>query len=288
MKKLVNAKEILQKAHKNGYAVPHININNLEWVKVILTTCQKMNSPVILGISEGALKYMGGVKTVFNLVTNLMNFLKITIPVVLHVDHGTVETCLAAIKTGFTSVMYDGSHESFEVNLKNTKKVIAAASKKDVSVEAEVGSIGGEEDGVIGLGEIASEEEALKMKEAGVTMLAAGIGNIHGLYPPNWKSLDFDTLKNLSFVTQLPLVLHGGSGIPTDQIQEAIKLGISKININTELQLANAKGITEFIVSGEVKKGKNYDPRKMYAPGIKLMEETIEMKILEFGSKDKA
>ena len=287
-KNLVNAKEIVKKAYKGKYAVPHININNLEWTKTILLAAQSQNSPVILGTSEGAVKYMGGMKTIYGMVTGLMQDLKITIPVVLHLDHGSFEGCKQALKEGYTSVMYDGSHEDFKTNYKNTKKIVELAKKYNASVEAEVGSIGGEEDGIVGEGEIANPEEAKKMADLGVDFLAAGIGNIHGPYPASWTSLKFDALKNLSKACGIGMVLHGGSGIPKDQIKKAISLGISKININTELQQANAKAIWDYVESGEAKKGKNFDPRKLYAPGSKAMEQTVIEKIKELGSKNKA
>ncbi|WP_434337030.1 class II fructose-1,6-bisphosphate aldolase [Mesomycoplasma conjunctivae] len=286
--KLVNAKEMLEKAFKNGYAIPHININNLEWTKSALLAAQAKQSPIILATSEGALKYMGGLKTVYSLVVNLMDYLEISIPVALHLDHGSFQTCKDAIDVGYTSVMYDGSHEEFEVNLANTKEIVKLAKIKDISVEAEVGSIGGEEDGIVGDGEIADVKEALAMKEAGITMLAAGIGNIHGPYPSTWKSLNFQVVEDIAQTTQLPLVLHGGSGIPLEQVQKAISLGVAKININTELQQANAQAIEKFIESGESKKGKNFDPRKLLAPGNKAMQEIVEQKIEEFGSVNKA
>lgn len=288
IKNLVNAKEIIKKAFENKYAIPHININNLEWTKTILLTAQKMNSPVILGTSEGAVKYMGGFKTIYGMVSGLIEELNITIPVVLHLDHGSFDGVKKALEAGYTSVMYDGSHESFETNYKNTKEVVALAKKYKASVEAEVGSIGGEEDGIIGDGEIADPKEAKMMADLGVDFLAAGIGNIHGPYPESWTSLKFDALADLSKACQIGMVLHGGSGIPQDQIQKAISLGISKINVNTELQQANAAAIWAYVESGEAKKGKNFDPRKLYAPGIKAMEKTVIDKINEFGSFNKA
>lgn len=287
-KNLVNAKEIIKKAYQNKYAVPHININNLEWTKTILLAAQEANSPIILGTSEGAVKYMGGYKTVYGMVTGLMNDLKITIPVVLHLDHGSFEATKIALENGYTSVMYDGSHETFATNYQNAAEVVKLAKKYDASVEVEVGSIGGEEDGIIGQGEIANPEEAKKMADLGIDFLAAGIGNIHGPYPKEWKSLNFDALSNLSQACQIGMVLHGGSGIPQDQIKKAISLGISKININTELQQANAQAIWNYVDSGEAKKGKNFDPRKLYAPGIEAMKKTVLEKIEELGSKNKA
>lgn len=287
-KNLVNAKEIIKKAYKEKYAVPHININNLEWTKIILLTAEKEKSPIILGTSEGAVKYMGGFNTIYGMVTGLIKDLNITVPVVLHLDHGSFEAANKALEAGYTSVMYDGSHESFEKNYENSKKIVEIAKKYNASVEVEVGSIGGEEDGVIGEGEVADPKQAKLMANLGIDFLAAGIGNIHGPYPENWKSLKFDALENLSKACGIGMVLHGGSGIPKDQIQKAISLGISKININTELQQANAKAIWEFVESGEARKGKNFDPRKLLAPGIKAMENTVIEKIEELGSKNKA
>lgn len=286
--KLVNAKKIVADAFKNKYAVPHININNLEWTKTVLLTAQSENSPIILGTSEGAVKYMGGYNTVVGMVNGLISDLKITVPVVLHLDHGSKEGALLALDAGYTSVMYDGSHETFEVNYKNTKDVVELAKKYNASVEAEVGSIGGEEDGIIGDGEIASPDEAIKMTKLGIDFLAAGIGNIHGPYPASWKSLNFDALTSLAKACGIGMVLHGGSGIPSDQIKKSIQNGIAKININTELQISNAHAIWQYVESGEAKKGKNFDPRKLYAPGIKAMEQTVREKIIELGSKNKA
>ncbi|MGL4343308.1 MAG: class II fructose-1,6-bisphosphate aldolase [Metamycoplasmataceae bacterium] len=284
---LVNAKEIVKKAYEGKYAVPHININNLEWTKTVLLAAEEMKSPIILGTSEGAVKYMGGYHVVYGMVTGLIKDLKITVPVVLHLDHGSKEGAIKALEAGYTSVMYDGSHEKFDVNYKNTQEVVELAKKYNASVEAEVGSIGGEEDGIIGEGEIASADEALKMKELGIDFLAAGIGNIHGPYPSTWKTLNFDALKNLSQTVGIGMVLHGGSGIPKKQITKAISLGISKININTELQQSNAAGIKKFVISGEIDKGKNFDPRKLYAPGIEAMRKTVIEKIKELGSENK-
>lgn len=285
---LVNGKQIVKKAFEGKYAVPHININNLEWTKTTLLAAQEEKSPIILGTSEGAVKYMGGYDTVVGMVNGLMKDLKITIPVVLHLDHGSKEGAVLALEAGYTSVMYDGSHETFDVNYENTKEVVALAKKHNASVEAEIGSIGGEEDGIVGNGEIGSPEEAIKMAGLGIDFLAAGIGNIHGPYPKTWKSLNFDALNELSTACGIGMVLHGGSGIPSDQIKKSIKNGIAKININTELQIANAEAIWAYVESGEAKKGKNFDPRKLYAPGIKAMEKTVKEKIKELGSKNKA
>ena len=288
-KNLINAKNLIKDAFANNYAIPHININNLEWTKTILLAAESQKSPVILATSEGAVKYIGGFKTVYGMVVGLIEELKITVPVVLHLDHGSsLESVKQALEAGYTSVMYDGSHESFETNYQNTKIVVDWAKKYNASVEAEVGSIGGEEDGIIGDGEVANPEEAKKMAELGIDFLAAGIGNIHGPYPSSWKSLKFDVLENLSKACGIGMVLHGGSGIPSEQIKKAISLGISKINVNTELQQANAAAIWAYVESGEAKKGKNFDPRKLYAPGIKAMEKTVIEKINEFGSANKA
>ncbi|MFU0908975.1 class II fructose-1,6-bisphosphate aldolase [Mesomycoplasma ovipneumoniae] len=285
---LQNTKAMLEKARKNKYAIPHININNLEWTKAALLGAQAKKSPLIIATSEGALKYMGGLKTVYNLVTNLIESLEITVPVALHLDHGSFETCKKALETGFTSVMYDGSREEFSKNLELTREIVELANSKNATVEAEVGQIGGEEDGIVGNGEIADVDQAYEISKTGITCLAAGIGNIHGVYPSSWKSLDFDVLDKISEKTQLPLVLHGGSGLPKDQIQKAIKLGIAKINVNTELQQANAAAVTDFVVSGKIKEGKNFDPRKLLAPGTKAIQELVEAKIVEFGSQNQA
>ncbi|MDW2911112.1 class II fructose-1,6-bisphosphate aldolase [Mesomycoplasma ovipneumoniae] len=285
---LQNTKAMLEKARKNKYAIPHININNLEWTKAALLGAQAKKSPLIIATSEGALKYMGGLKTVYNLVTNLIEFLEITVPVALHLDHGSFETCKKALETGFTSVMYDGSREEFSKNLELTRQIVELANSKNATVEAEVGQIGGEEDGIVGNGEIADVDQAYEISKTGITCLAAGIGNIHGVYPSSWKSLDFDVLDKISEKTQLPLVLHGGSGLPKDQIQKAIKLGIAKINVNTELQQANAVAVTDFVASGKIKEGKNFDPRKLLAPGTKAIQELVEAKIVEFGSENQA
>lgn len=286
---LVNAKDMLKRAKKGKYAVPHFNINNLEWTKAILTTCQEMNSPVILGVSEGALKYIGGYETVTGLVSGLIKDLKISIPVALHLDHGSFDACVKAIESdGFTSIMFDGSHLPFAENKELTQKLVYLAQSKNMTVEAEVGSIGGEEDGVIGNGEIADIEEAKQLAAEKITVLAAGIGNIHGKYPKNWQGLNFEVLEKLSSETGLGIVLHGGSEIPLDQIQKAISLGVTKININTDLQLANHAAIRKFIISNKDLEDKNYDPRKLYKPGYEAMCNVIKQKILEFGSNDKA
>ncbi|WP_381415395.1 class II fructose-1,6-bisphosphate aldolase [Spiroplasma endosymbiont of Anurida maritima] len=290
-KQLVNAKEIIAKAYKGKYAVGHFNINNLEWAKALLEAGQASNTPLILGVSEGANKYMGGFKTVAGMINGLLEDLKITIPVVLHLDHGqSVESCKNAIDAGFSSVMFDGSHLSFEDNIVKTKEVVAYAKKHNVSVEAEIGSIGGEEDGVIGNGEFGDPKEAKEIVALGIDFLAAGIGNIHGQYPENWKSLNFDVLKNINTAANKGLVLHGGSGIPQDQVKKAITLGISKINVNTELQLAFASATRKYI---EAKKdlpenGKGFDPRKLLNPGFVAIKDTFNELTTWFGSKGKA
>jgi fructose-bisphosphate aldolase class II len=286
---LVSAKEMLIKAHKEGYGVAQININNLEWTKTVLQTVNELKSPVILGVSEGAAKYMGGFKTVMAMVRELDAFYNVTVPVAVHLDHGTYEGSFKALEAGFTSIMFDGSHYDFEENLAKTKEVVAACHAKGVSVEAEVGSIGGEEDGVIGMGEIADPEECRKIAETGVDMFAAGIGNIHGTYPENWQGLNFDVLKQVQEVTGgIPLVLHGGTGIPAEQVKKAISLGVSKINVNTELQLAFAAATREYIEAGKDLKGKGFDPRKLLAPGCDAMKRVVTEKVEMFGSKNKA
>jgi fructose-bisphosphate aldolase class II len=286
---LVSAKEMLIKAHKEGYGVAQININNLEWTKTVLQTVNELKSPVILGVSEGAAKYMGGFKTVMAMVRELDAFYNVTVPVAVHLDHGTYEGSFKALEAGFTSIMFDGSHYDFEENLAKTKEVVAACHAKGVSVEAEVGSIGGEEDGVIGEGEIADPEECRKIAETGVDMFAAGIGNIHGKYPANWKGLNFEVLKQVQEVTGgIPLVLHGGTGIPADQVKKAISLGVSKINVNTELQLAFAEATRKYIEAGKDLEGKGFDPRKLLAPGVEAMKKVVTDKVEMFGSKNKA
>lgn len=286
--KLINAKEMIAKAYKNKYAIPHININNLEWTKSILIVAQELKSPIILGASEGAIKYMGGYNVVSNMVQGLIKDLTITIPVVLHLDHGTYEGCLKAIDAGFSSIMFDGSKLNFDENYSKTSELVKIAHSKGVSIEAEVGEIGGEEDGIVGQGELASPEHAKKMSELGIDMLAAGIGNIHGKYPTEWKSLNFTRLCELKEASSVGLVLHGGSGIPKDQIQKAISLGIAKINVNTELQLSFHNALREFIKSDKDLQGKNYDPRKLLANSIEAIKQTVREKILEFNSNNKA
>lgn len=286
---LVSAKDMLIKAHKEGYGVAQININNLEWTKVVLQTVNELKSPVILGVSEGAAKYMGGYKTVMALVRALDEFYNVTVPVAVHLDHGTYKGSFEALEAGFTSIMFDGSHYDFEENLAKTKEVVAACHAKGVSVEAEVGSIGGEEDGVVGMGEIADPEECRLIAETGVDMFAAGIGNIHGKYPANWKGLDFKVLKKVQEVTGgIPLVLHGGTGIPADQVKKAISLGVSKINVNTELQLEFAAATRKYIEAGKDLEAKGFDPRKLLAPGCEAMKKVVTDKIEMFGSKNKA
>lgn len=286
---LVNAKEMIRKAVENKYAIAHININNLEWTKLVLEVCEETKSPVILGVSEGAMKYMGGYRTVAKMVKSLHDSLKITVPVALHLDHGTFEGAVQSIAEGFTSVMFDGSHFSFEENYAKTKEIVKLAKQHGVSVEAEVGTIGGEEDGVVGNGELACPIEAGHMISLGIDILAAGIGNIHGPYPENWQGLNFEVLQNLQTKTNnFPLVLHGGSGIPEDQIKKAIELGIRKINVNTELQLAFAKGVREYIEKGKDLQGKGFDPRKLLSLGIKYAKETVVEKLTLFGSLGKA
>ncbi|WP_084273864.1 class II fructose-1,6-bisphosphate aldolase [Mycoplasma simbae] len=285
---LVNAREMVAKAYQNKYAVPHININNLEWTKSILEVAQELNSPIILGVSEGAIKYMGGYNVVSNLVKSLVKDLQISVPVALHLDHGTEAGCLKAIETGFSSIMFDGSSFPFEQHYATTKKLVELASQKGISVEAEVGAIGGEEDGVSSDGELADPAQAKLMAELGIDMLAAGVGNIHGKYPAEWKSLNFDRLELLSHSCKIGMVLHGGSGIPKDQTQKAISLGIAKINVNTELQQVFHKATREFILAGKDLEGKNFDPRKLLASGVKAIKDIVREKIYEFGSNNQA
>ena len=286
---LVSAAKMLKDAKAGKYAVGHFNINNLEWTKAILLTAQELNSPVILGVSEGAGKYMCGFKTVTAMVDAMVDELGITVPVALHLDHGSYEGALKCIEAGFSSVMFDGSHYGIEENIEKTKEIIALAHSKGISVEAEVGAIGGEEDGVIGGGEVADPEECKMIADLGVDMLAAGIGNIHGKYPANWKGLRFDVLANIQELTgEMPLVLHGGTGIPADMIKEAISLGVSKINVNTECQLAFADATRKYIEAGKDLEGKGFDPRKLLAPGFEAIKATVKEKMELFGSIDKA
>lgn len=286
---LVSAKDMLEKARKEGYAVGQFNINNLEWTKAVLVAAQEANSPVILGVSEGAAKYMTGFDTVVGMVNGMMKNLNITVPVSLHLDHGSYEGAKACIEAGFSSVMFDGSHYSIEENIEKSKSIIAYANERGISVEAEVGSIGGEEDGIIGAGEVADVNECKMIADLGVTMLAAGIGNIHGKYPENWTGLRLDILKNIQDATgNMPLVLHGGTGIPTKMIQEAIGLGVSKVNVNTECQLVFADATRKFIEAGTDLIGKNYDPRKLLKPGYQAIIDTCKEKMDIFGSTNKA
>ena len=286
---LVSAKDMLLKAKKQGYAVAHINTNNLEWTKLILEVCEEKKSPVIIGVSEGAVKYMGGFLVVANLIKNLHDALKITVPVAIHLDHGTYEGAKKAIEAGFTSVMFDGSSLPIEENIEKTKEIVKLAKKRKISVEAEVGGIGGEEDGVQSEGEIANPEEAKMIADLKVDFLAAGIGNIHGVYPQNWKGLNFLALESIEkAVSGMPLVLHGGTGIPEDQIKKAISLGVSKINVNTELQIAFAKGVRKYIEDGLDQKGKGFDPRKLLKPGVEEAKNIVRTKLEMFGSVNKA
>ena len=286
---LVSAKEMLEKAKAGHYAVGQFNINNLEWTKAILLTAQEMNSPVILGVSEGAGKYMCGYKTIVGMVEGMIEGLGITVPVALHLDHGSYEGALKCIEAGFSSVMFDGSHYPIEENIAKTKELVALCNEKGISLEAEVGSIGGEEDGVVGAGECADPAECKMIADLGVTMLAAGIGNIHGKYPANWPGLSFETLDAIQQKTGvMPLVLHGGTGIPADMIAKAIDLGVSKINVNTECQLAFAAATRTYIEEGKDLSGKGFDPRKLLAPGTEAIKATVREKINLFGSANKA
>lgn len=286
---LVSAKEMLQKAKAGHYAVGQFNINNLEWTKAILLTAQELSSPVILGVSEGAGKYMAGFKTVVGMVKGMLEEQKITVPVALHLDHGTYEGCLKCVEAGFSSIMFDGSHYPIDENVAKTKELVKIAAEHGMSLEAEVGSIGGEEDGVVGMGECADPEECKRIADLGVDMLAAGIGNIHGVYPPNWPGLSFETLAAVQEKTgALPLVLHGGTGIPDDMIKKAIDLGVSKINVNTECQLSFAAATRKYIEEGKDKIGKGYDPRKLLAPGFEAIKATVKEKMELFGSVGKA
>ena len=286
---LVSAKEMLTKAREGKYAVGQFNINNLEWSKAILLTAQEMNSPVILGVSEGAGKYMGGFKVVSGMVNGLLEELNITVPVALHLDHGTYDGCYKCIEAGFSSIMFDGSHYPIAENVEKTKELVAICNEKGMSLEAEVGSIGGEEDGVVGMGECADPNECKAIADLGVTMLAAGIGNIHGKYPDNWPGLSFETLAAVKEkVGDMPLVLHGGTGIPEDMIKKAISLGVAKINVNTECQLSFAAATRKYIEEGKDLVGKGFDPRKLLAPGTEAIKATVREKIELFGSANKA
>ena len=286
---LVSAKEMLEKAKAGHYAVGQFNINNLEWTKSILLTAEELKSPVILGVSEGAGKYMTGYKTVVGMVNGMMEELGITVPVALHLDHGSYEGCLKCVEAGFSSIMFDGSHYPIEENIEKTKELVKIANEHGMSLEAEVGSIGGEEDGVIGMGECADPNECKSIADLGVTMLAAGIGNIHGKYPANWPGLSFETLAAVKEkVGNMPLVLHGGTGIPADQIKKAISLGVSKINVNTECQLSFAEATRKYIEAGKDLEGKGFDPRKLLAPGAEAIKATVKEKMELFGSVGKA
>lgn len=286
---LVNVKEMLKKAHEGHYAVGHFNINNLEWAKASLQAAQEVNSPIILGVSEGAGKYMCGYKTITAMVNAMVDELKITVPVALHLDHGSYEGALSCIEAGFSSVMFDGSHYSIDENIQKTKEVVAIAHSKGITVEGEVGAIGGEEDGVVGRGDIASPAECASLAALGIDLLAAGIGNIHGKYPDNWAGLDFDTLAAIqAAVPGIPLVLHGGTGIPEEMIKKAISLGVCKINVNTECQLTFAAATREYIEAGKDKEGKGFDPRKLLAPGAAAIKKTVIKKIELFGSANRA
>ena len=286
---LVNATDMLNKAREGKYAVGHFNINNLEWAKSILLTAQEMNAPVILGVSEGAGKYMGGFKVVADMIKALTDSMEITVPVALHLDHGTYEGCYKCIKAGFSSIMFDGSHYPIAENVEKTKELVAITKALGMSLEAEVGAIGGEEDGVIGAGECADPDECKAIADLGVNMLAAGIGNIHGKYPANWKGLSFETLEAVKAkVGNMPLVLHGGTGIPEDMIKKAISLGVAKINVNTECQLAFAAATRKYIEEGKDLEGKGFDPRKLLAPGTEAIKQTVREKITLFGSAGKA
>ena len=286
---LVSAKDMMEKARDGKYAVGQFNINNLEWTKAILNTAEKLQSPVILGVSGGAGKYMTGFKTVAAMVKAMDETLGITVPVALHLDHGTYDQCYDCIKAGFTSIMFDGSHFPIEENLAKTKELVTVAHKLGLSIEAEVGAIGGEEDGVIGRGECADPQECKTIADLGVDILAAGIGNIHGPYPENWSGLHLDHLQKLTeAVPNFPIVLHGGSGIPDDQIQAAIKLGVAKVNVNTECQLAFQEATRKYVEAGKDLEGKGFDPRKLLAPGAEAIKATVKEKMEIFGSIGKA
>lgn len=286
---LVSAKEMLNKAAKEHYAVAQININNLEWTKAVLETAEELKSPVILGVSEGANKYMAGYETVAAMVRAMDKAMGITVPVALHLDHGSYEGAKKCIEAGYTSVMFDGSHFPLEENLEKTKEIVRYAHENGISVEAEVGTIGGEEDGVVGMGEIADPAECKRLADLNIDFLAAGIGNIHGVYPANWKGLDFDALRRIKAETgNMPLVLHGGTGIPKEMILEAISLGVAKINVNTECQLSFAQATREYIEAGKDRQGKGFDPRKLLAPGADAIKATVKEKLEMFGSVGKA
>jgi fructose-bisphosphate aldolase class II len=280
---------MLKKAKAEHYAVGHFNINNLEWTKAILLTAKELRSPVILGVSEGAGKYMGGYHVVVNMVNGLLKDLDIDVPVALHLDHGSYEGCYKCIEAGFSSIMFDGSHYPIAENIEKTKELVKAAHDRGLSIEAEVGAIGGEEDGVIGKGECADPNECKQIADLGVDFLAAGIGNIHGKYPDNWEGLSFETLDSIQKLTgELPLVLHGGTGIPAEMVKKAITLGVSKVNVNTECQLAFAEATRKYIEAGKDLEGKGFDPRKLLAPGFEAIKATVKEKMEMFGSVGKA
>ena len=286
---LVSMKDMLQHALRDGYAVGQFNINNLEWVGAVLSTAQQCRSPVILGVSGGTVKHMLGLKCIHDIVVNAMEYLHIDVPVALHLDHGSFEGCYKCIEAGFSSIMFDGSHYPIAENVEKTTELVKAAHSKGLSIEAEVGSIGGEEDGVIGMGECADPKECKMIADLGIDFLAAGIGNIHGKYPANWKGLSFETLDAIQQLTgDMPLVLHGGTGIPTDMIKKAIDLGVSKINVNTECQLSFAEATRKYIEEGKDQQGKGYDPRKLLAPGAEAIKATVKEKMELFGSVNKA
>lgn len=286
---LVSAKEMLQKAKAGHYAVGQFNINNLEWTKAVLSVAEELRSPVILGVSEGAGKYMTGYKTVAGMVKAMVEELNITVPVALHLDHGSYEGCMKCIEAGFSSIMFDGSHYPIDENVAKTTELAAICKEKGMSLEAEVGSIGGEEDGVVGTGECADPQECKRIADLGIDMLAAGIGNIHGKYPSNWAGLSFETLDAIQQLTgDMPLVLHGGTGIPEDMIKKAISLGVAKINVNTECQLSFASATRKYIEAGKDLEGKGFDPRKLLLPGTEAIKETVREKMQLFGSVGKA
>ena len=286
---IVNMREMLKKAFEGKYAVGQFNINNLEWTKAVLLTAEEQKSPVILGVSEGAAKYMGGVNTVAAMVRAMDKDLGITVPVALHLDHGSYQGCLDCVEAGFSSIMFDGSHFDLDENIQKTKELVKLANDRGLSIEAEVGSIGGEEDGVVGTGEIADPAACKQIADLGVDALAAGIGNIHGVYPDNWQGLAFDALEAISkAISGVPLVLHGGTGIPEDMIKKAISLGMAKINVNTECQLSFAAATREYIEAGKDKQGKGFDPRSLLAPGFNAIKETVKEKMILFGSVGKA
>ena len=286
---LVSAKDMLQKAYEGKYAVGQFNINNLEWTKAILLTAQENNSPVILGVSEGAAKYMCGYNTIVGMVEGMMKTLNITVPVALHLDHGSYQGALDAMEAGFSSIMFDGSHYSIEENIAKTTEMVKLTAEKGLSLEAVVGSIGGEEDGVVGKGEVADPAECKLIADLGVTMLAAGIGNIHGKYPENWAGLAFDALEEINAATgNTPLVLHGGTGINEEMIKKAISLGVAKINVNTECQLAFQEATRKYIEAGKDLEGKGFDPRKLLNPGFEAIKACVKEKMELFGSVNKA